>query len=295
MKSKSKTKNEPWAPAQPYILQGLQNTQQVFNEQQPRLEQLGDVAYDLYNKVASKALNPSSSITAGQNYLSGVLGGDYLNSNPYSGVMNPAMVGGGSNPYAGQMNPTLGSFNSSLSGVADYITNAATRSVGDAFSLAGRTGSPEHAISLGQHVTRELSPFVYGAMESDLSRQFQAGESMLSRGAADYEAERQRQFMAGESMLSRSAAEYEAERQRQMQAASLLPSLRASEFAGVPEAIGLLGSAAEIPWTGVNAYNGNIRTTSNGYGTQTTTNSSGLGGVLGAALTGLDVYKNWNK
>lgn len=252
MKKKQKTTNDPWAPAQPYILQGLQNTQQVFNQQQPRLDAMGDTAYNLYGQLAQKAMAPSPVLQAGQASLNRTLGGDYLNSNP----------------YASQMNPALGRFNEGLDGVTDWITNAARRAVGDQFTMAGRTGSPAEAITLSQHVGRELSPFIFGAMENQLGREFSAGESMLGRATNAYDAERQ----------------------RMMQAASLAPSLRAAEFAGVPETLGALGSAAEIPWTGVNAYTGNIRNNSAGYGTQTTTSGGGLGGMIGLGLTAANMF-----
>lgn len=39
MKSKTVQKNDPWAPAQPYILKNLQQQDAVFTEQQPKLDQ----------------------------------------------------------------------------------------------------------------------------------------------------------------------------------------------------------------------------------------------------------------
>ena len=53
---------------------------------------------------------------------------------------------------------------------------------------------------------------------------------------------------------------------------------------------GLLNNAAELPWIGVGALNGNVRNASGGYGTQTTTQRTGAGGLLagiaGAGLSG---------
>ena len=160
-----------------------------------------------------------------------------------------------SNPYA-----NMDFFNQQMGGVTDYVTDAANRAVGDQFTMAGRTGSPAHSIALSKAITQGLAPFAFNAMDSQLGR---------AAGASD------------------------SERQRMMQAAGLLPGLRASEFAGIPETLGALESAAIIPWTGVNAYTGNIRQGSSGYGTTTT--NSGLGGIIGAGLYGLDVWKNGGK
>lgn len=52
----------------------------------------------------------------------------------------------------------------------------------------------------------------------------------------------------------------------------------------------LLENAATLPWTGVQAANGAVRQASSGYGTQTQTQSGGLGqmlmGLAGAGLSG---------
>lgn len=56
---------------------------------------------------------------------------------------------------------------------------------------------------------------------------------------------------------------------------------------------GLLNNAAELPWIGVQAANGAVRQASNGYGTQTNTQTSkpGIGQMLmGAAMGGLNSY-----
>lgn len=53
---------------------------------------------------------------------------------------------------------------------------------------------------------------------------------------------------------------------------------------------GLLNNAAQLPWTGVMASNGAVKQASGGYGTQTQTQSGGLGqmlmGLAGAGLGG---------
>jgi hypothetical protein len=57
--SKKKTKVEPWAPAQPYILKGMEQTSQVFDENQPRLRDMSDIAYQGALNLAPDSLSPS--------------------------------------------------------------------------------------------------------------------------------------------------------------------------------------------------------------------------------------------
>jgi hypothetical protein len=66
-----------------------------------------------------------------------------------------------------------------------------------------------------------------------------------------------------------------------LQALGLTGGLRDAEYAGVAPTLSLLNSAADLPYIGVGALNGNIRQASNGYGTTTTKTSGGLGGFVG--------------
>jgi hypothetical protein len=43
-KSKTVQKSDPWKPAQPYILKGLEQSSQVFDQQQPDLNKYGQDA-----------------------------------------------------------------------------------------------------------------------------------------------------------------------------------------------------------------------------------------------------------
>ncbi len=62
---------------------------------------------------------------------------------------------------------------------------------------------------------------------------------------------------------------------------------RANQVGAIGQASGLmagsqslLNNAAELPWIGVGALNGNVRQASNGYGTQTTTTTPNYGSML---------------
>ena len=212
MSSKSRTKNEPWAPARPYILQGMQQTQRVFDQQQPILEQNSRLAQEAYRQLAPGAFGPNQLVSDGQGFLSRTLAGDYLDSNPYL------------DRYVGDV----------LGDVGDQVRSE--------FSQAGRYGS--------------------GYNQSILAREL------------------------GRASTAIRGQEFGNERNRQMQAAGMVPSLRQAEYLGVQPALSLLSESSTIPWTGVAALNGGIRQASQGYGTTTTTQNMGLGGVaaLGTQL-----------
>ena len=79
-KSKTKTVSDPWKPAQPYILKGLEQSSQVFDQQQPDLNKYGAMQRDTYGRVAPGA---EAGIMGAQGLVNRTLNGDYLNGNPY--------------------------------------------------------------------------------------------------------------------------------------------------------------------------------------------------------------------
>ena len=82
--SKSKTKNEPWAPAQPYLIKGMENSNRVFDEQQPNLDKFSSMQMDTYGKLAPGA---EQGIMSSQSLINDTLAGKYLNANPYMDAM----------------------------------------------------------------------------------------------------------------------------------------------------------------------------------------------------------------
>lgn len=80
MKSKSKSKNEPWAPSQPYILKNLQQQDNVFNSTQPQLEQFAGMQRDTYGRLAPGA---EQGIMGAQGLINRNLSGANLSGNPY--------------------------------------------------------------------------------------------------------------------------------------------------------------------------------------------------------------------
>ncbi len=186
-KSKTKSTNEPWAPAAPYIIKGLEQSSRVFDQQQPQLEEFAGMQRDTYGRLAPGA---EEGILGAQNVVNANLRGDNLNGNPY------------------------------LQGIIDQTTQGVTDRTNSQFSRAGRYGSGNH----GAILARELAAAENSARFSNYAME------------------------------------------------------RANQNAAVGQAQGLMGgsqsllnNAAELPWLGVGALNGNIRQASNGYGTQTGT------------------------
>lgn len=189
--SASKSSSAPYKPAQPYILQGMQQAQNVYNQQQPQLE---SYAADQRNTYGQLAPGATQGIEGAQGLVNDTLAGKYLNGNPY------------------------------LDGIIARTNQDVTNSVNSNFESGGRYGSGMHADIL----TRELA-------------------------AADNQAR---------------YGNYAAERQNQIGAVGQASGLMSGSQS-------LLNNAAELPWMGVNALNGAIRTASGGYGTQTTSPNYG--------------------
>lgn len=200
-KTKTVQKNDPWAPAQPYILKGLEQSGQVFDQQQPTLNKYSQMQMDTYGRLAPGA---EQGIIGAQGAVNDSLAGKYLNGNPY------------------------------IDGILAKTRENITSNVGSAFSGAGRYGSDYHA----GEMTRQLA---------DAENQLRFQNYGMERGYMQDNIGNAQNMMGG--------------------------------------AQGLLNNAAELPWIGVGALNGNVRNASGGYGTQTTTQKQGTAGML-AGLAG---------
>jgi hypothetical protein len=119
MKKKTVQKNEPWAPAQPFILKNLQQQDAVFNASQPQLEGFAKDQRDTYGRVAPGAEQ-------------GIMGAQGLVNRNLSG----ANLGG--NPY---LDAILGKTRENVAG-----------SVNDQFGPSGRFGSGMHAAILAREL-----------------------------------------------------------------------------------------------------------------------------------------------
>lgn len=106
--------------------------------------------------ITNRALSGSPVEGAAQNYLTGLL------SNPASGA-NPA-----------------------LDSVFADIQNRVGGAVGSTFEGAGRTGSPLHAINLGDTITRAYAPFAFDAYNQNANRQMQGLSMAPEISGLDY-------------------------------------------------------------------------------------------------------------
>jgi len=120
-KKKTVQKNDPWAPAQPYILKNLQQQDNVFNSTQPQLEQYAGMQRDTYGRVAPSA---ELGITGAQSLVNANLSGANLKGNPY-------------------LDAIIGQRNQDIAG-----------SVNDQFGQAGRFGSGQHAAILANEMAK---------------------------------------------------------------------------------------------------------------------------------------------
>jgi hypothetical protein len=81
MKKKTVQKNEPWAPAAALIsLKGLEQSGQVFDQQQPTLNKYAGMQMDTYGRLAPGA---EQGIQGAQGLVNDTLAGRYLQGNPY--------------------------------------------------------------------------------------------------------------------------------------------------------------------------------------------------------------------
>lgn len=207
--TETKTDNTPWAPAQPYILKGMQQTGEVFDQTQPDLNNYATMQRDQYGRASGGA---EAGISGAQNLVNQNLSGANLGGNPY------------------------------LDGIMAKTNAAVTAGVNDQFGTAGRFGSGYHAKILGDSLASADNDLLSNNYNTQLGIQQSAiGQAQSLEGGAQ----------------------------------------------------SLLNNAADLPYVGVGALNGNIRQASNGYGTQTTTQTADpfsqmmqLGGLgLSAAKT----------
>lgn len=119
MKKKTVQSNDPWKPAQPYILQNLQQQDDVFKSSQPQLMDYAKQQRDTYGRVAPGA---EAGIMGAQSLVNRNLSGANMQANPY-------------------LDAILGKTRENVAG-----------SVNDQFGPAGRFGSGMHAAILSREL-----------------------------------------------------------------------------------------------------------------------------------------------
>lgn len=119
MKKTTKQTNDPWAPAQPFILKNLQQQDDVFNASQPQLMDFAKDQRDTYGRVAPGA---EAGIMGAQSLVNRNLSGSNLQGNPY------------------------------LDAILGKTRESVTGAVGDQFGSSGRFGSGMHAAILSREL-----------------------------------------------------------------------------------------------------------------------------------------------
>jgi len=235
-------------------------------------------------------------------YAAGVAKGQYLNAQPsaalYSNMMNQNYLTG--NPY---LENVIAQTNADVTRDSNRLFGARGMGAGvsSAFAdlvsknLANNEGQLRY-----QNYNDAAGRQLQAAGQSDAAWNGERGRMDGATGllASNYNAGQDRalaaaqalggQYNAGQDRALEAAKASDSAQanqvQQMLQALGLTGDLRNAEYAGVSPATGLLNTAAELPYIGVGALNGNIRQASNGYGTTTQKTSGGLGGALGTIL-----------
>lgn len=346
---KTVTKNEPPAWAVPSIMKGLDATNQVFDENQPRLADMSKQAYDAFNALSPEAFQSSPAVQSAQNTAQALGGGALLGANPGQSTYARLQGAGSGDPSMGMLSrmasssgagpgdgfaknvaqgnflnaqPTSRLYQDTLAGkyldtenpyLESMVTKARQGALTDANRLFASRGmgtgmsTPFAKVAAGAVADAENN-LRFQNYEAERGRQMQAAgmsdsvwggergrmdaaaqnlnENDLARRAQQLAAAQALggQFSAGEDRALEAARAGDSAQQSQVQqmltALGLTGDLRAAEYEGIAPALSLLNTAADLPYVGVGALNGNIRTASNGYGTSTSRTSGGLGSQL---------------
>jgi hypothetical protein len=128
-KSKSKTTNDPWKPAQPYILANLKQQDDVFKATQPDLMNYAAMQRDTYGRLSPGA---EQGIMGAQGLVNRNLSGANLTANPY------------------------------LDAILGRTREDVTGAVGDIFGGAGRYGSGMHQAIVAKELADAENQARYG-------------------------------------------------------------------------------------------------------------------------------------
>lgn len=246
--SKTTSTSAPWAPAQP-ILTGAGNS--ILNTVNGNAGNLSNIESGITGGtipgLQQQIANQGQQLQPGYNYLNATLGGQYLNSNPANSYLQSQANGQylNSNPYTQAM--------------ANQAGQAAGNAVNSTFSLAGRTGSDNHATDLARGVDQAQNQVYFQNYQNERGLQNQA--------------------------IGQLGQNYNTALGAQSQAAGMLPGYGTSQFAGYSPLLGAQQLAGQLPYYGAQAASG-VGSLFGGYGTQTGTQPGGwLNGLLGAGAS----------
>lgn len=263
-KQTTTSKAEPWAAAQPYLLDAMKTASSMFGN--------GDFAADPYTgqKVAKYG-------TATQGAMQGILD---------QAAGGAPGIGAARDTLMGIMN---GTGYSNMQGVRDNILGGAIPAATSMFSGSGMTNSSAAMDGVGRAATEALAPFEYGAYENQQNRMMQAAGMMPGIEQAAYlpmqmqlQVGQMKDAMRQQLLDSKMQTYYEGENQGANNFNSYLNAIMG---------LGGMGSSgsqtAPVPGTGLgSAITGGLGMYGSLLGAGLSGGTAGLGGLL-AGLAGL--------
>jgi hypothetical protein len=156
--TKQTTTSAPPDWAVPLIQGGANGVLNTYNQNQPQLNALeGQLTGSIIPGIQKQIGETKQQLQPGFNFVNGTLGGQYLNSNPYTTAM------------------------------ANQAGQAAGNAVNSAFSLAGRTGSDNHATDLARGVDQAQNQVLFQNYQNERGLQNQALGALPGMTAAQYQ------------------------------------------------------------------------------------------------------------
>lgn len=166
---KKKTKNEPWAPAQPYIIKGMEQTSEVFDQNQPMLQQMSKTAQDAFNTVAPGAFGTNPFVANAQQSAGAVGSGALLGANSGQATYD-RLQGPNRDPSTGLLtsmakNRSGGAGDATLSGLTTARAGLGDSSLSKLTSGGSNPGDKfASAVSGGKYLGAQPSSTMYAAM-----------------------------------------------------------------------------------------------------------------------------------
>ena len=189
--------NDPWGPAQPYILKGLEQSGRVFDQNQPSLDRYAAESFGTYGRMAPGA---EAGITGAQRFANDMLAGKYQGKSPGSRLLTDTMEGAylNNNPY--------------LEGMIDQTGQSVKDRVTGLFSGSGQYGSSAHQGVLAKQLAEAENAMRFQNYGMERQNQLGAAESLNQLYAADLDrisgaSDTAQNLMAGSQGLLNQTAE----------------------------------------------------------------------------------------
>jgi hypothetical protein len=156
--SKTTSTSAPPAWAVPIIQGGAQSLSNTYNQNQPGLQALqSGLTGSTIPGIQQQIGDTKQQLQPGFDYNNNVLGGQYLNSNPYTQQM------------------------------AQFAGQQAGNAVNSAFSQAGRTGSGDHATDLARGVDQASNNVLFQNYQNERGLQNQSAGMLPGYTGAEYQ------------------------------------------------------------------------------------------------------------